>query len=512
MEPGTRRAPAARWRRFPVTVFLSSLVFLTLGVSHTLVNPAYQSPDELAHFDLVQDLVELEGWPGVRGETIDVSVLEGRRNVRWSKDAYRRMADQAPARGDRPTLEELPEGETSEVNHITQHPPLYYVATATATSTVGIPLFTFVAPRHDRVLAIERMVNVVALAALPLLAAAAVRALGGGRRRQVAAAIAMLAVPQLIYISSSVNNDNLLVLAFATLTLGLCHVLAGRSTWRWALVIGMSAAAAMLSKAFGMLAPAWIFLVYVTVWARQTGVPRRAVARHGVFAMLIAGVIGGVWWLRNLVVEGSLMPAGLVFDVAPRDFDSSFLGWLRGYAPRVLRSFWGHFGYLDVPIPLVIVIVMSVIAVALVGVSVAQAVRTRGGNRLLLLVPLALLALIIGADNYLRAYPDLYGRFTGAQGRYYFAAILPAVVLFANDFPRLGNSSVRALWAGVIAIQAVGLVVLLNAFYGDGLVGVVAWSPWPTPLTIAALVALPASAVALTMALWAPGELAGERR
>ena len=70
----------------------------------------------------------------------------------------------------------------------------------------------------DRDWYVMRLFNVMMLVPLPLLAWAAARRLHVGEAAAITASVVPLAVPQLLHIGSSINNDNLLVL--------LCSILA----------------------------------------------------------------------------------------------------------------------------------------------------------------------------------------------------------------------------------------------------------------------------------------------
>lgn len=167
------------------------------------------------------------------------------------------------------------------------------------------------------------------------------------------AALALVAFnPQFIYISGSLNSDNL-VTAFATWTLWrLCVVWRrAQATDRDAIVLGVLLSLGTLAKTnmLFLMAPAIVLL-----WLRSTG--WRHAARH---VAILAGVmllLAGWFFARNAWLYGgwdflgwrtraALQPEFLIPEPLRRHFGAFVLNEL---LPTAHASFWGWFGWLTV--------------------------------------------------------------------------------------------------------------------------------------------------------------------
>lgn len=482
-------------------------VQLLLGTFYALAVPALHGPDEHSHIDLINVLSADRPYPAV-GElnlsngTIAALGEVGLFPVSW-RVAYEQPwtglgRDDLLPRGARLTWEQLGgPGRSDIVNHVTGHPPLYYAGMA----SVSTFLQDVVGPAGasmpwDRQVGLLRLFNVLLLAPLPLLAFAATRRVGGSSAVATAAAAFPLAIPQLSHLAGTVNNDNLLTLLTGVLTVALAFVATGDLSVRTALYVGGLAGLGMLTKGFGLAAPAWIGLAYVVAAARA-GAWRRPVRAAGVAAF--ATIAAGGWWeLRLLARTGKVLQVEAL-DATRSDFVPDVPWWLWFFVRRMAHKFWGFFGIEQVSLPYALIVVATVLTL----VALALAVRRRAwaGARMpqldgaVLLAPtVTTLALVVlGAwQGYART-----GLTTGVQGRYLFVGIVGIAVAVAA-----GASTVvaeRWLPVGVIAgaavLQVSGMASVTAGYWaGDGLPAqlrtVLFWSPWPPPVVVASWVAL----------------------
>ncbi|GAB4520477.1 MAG: hypothetical protein OHK0046_30800 [Anaerolineae bacterium] len=165
------------------------------------------------------------------------------------------------------------------------------------------------------------------------------------------ALMAMLVVllnPQFLFISASINNDNLVV-ALVTWALALLvHIIRhGLTLWRL-LVLAVLAACASLAKASGLaLYPAIMVGVLVACWRDR--VPLARIATYAVIGAAAFAIIAGRWYLQNwqrfgdptassMVAAATGLRGGLPVDV---------VGELRG----LYYSFWGLFGWFNMLAP-----------------------------------------------------------------------------------------------------------------------------------------------------------------
>ena len=492
-----------RGRRLPL---LFAACALTLGLAHALLNPYLQAPDELAHVDLIHALAEGETWPGVADRDIDDVFFGARAELGWEKYTYARSGPDAPARGERSSLDEFPDRpDIDVVNPATQHPPLYYVAVASVSEAVAPIVFAVVDNTADRTLSLQRLVNVVALALAAYLTVAAVDVLGGGRRSQLLAGGMFLLLPQLVYIGAAVNNDNGLLLGFAaTLALG-ARIATGDTGTRRAVLLGVVAAATAATKSFGVVAVGWAPLFYVPAWVRLRGGAQR-VWRSALVATSVGVVLGGAWWVANLLRYGTVQPRALEKPPRPplEGYDHGLFDWLGKYLPNKVQSFVGDFGYLDAPVPSWIAWLVAAAGMTMLVWAVVVTWRRPRSQRwhLLLLVPFILVASALAAFNYVVVIEELGGRIAGAQGRYLFGAVPPAVALVGLALGRRTRWLPGVVVVAAVAMQVIGLWTVLRAFYAgntaiDQLRAAAAWAPWHPAVSVGAAVLVAAALAAL---------------
>ena len=226
-------------------------------------------------------------------------------------------------------------------------PPLYYFLEAKLTGWSG---------RSSSAGAIlARWPNLL----IGALAVAGVFAFGylGAGRWEAGAALALVAAPwpMLCALSGAVSNDPLLV---ALGSWGLAALLGARRdgwTWRWALLFGVFAGLASLTKTTGvLLLPVGLLATFLVAssW------------REKLVGLGLGFLIPLPWWLRNLSLYGD--------PFALRAFDQAFTGsaqkstllnviaattpgvpvetsyWINWVAWWTFRSLVGVFGYMDV--------------------------------------------------------------------------------------------------------------------------------------------------------------------
>lgn len=309
-------------RAVPVAVWLVVLLQVTVCLLQTAVFPNGRSPDEAKQVDLVLQVSDGTAWPWPSPGTLvtNAGVQAGAVLPPDRLQGAAHLADRTfTPRAERPSWTDAGgaapwiyavDGEPFN-NQLVQHPPLYYVLGAAVARAVP----DWHDAPFDQVWMILRWVNVLLAAPLPLLAWATARRLRLPEPLPLAAALAIVAIPELTHLASSVNNDNLLVLLGAVATWLVARVLTGDRSARTALVLGGVTSLALLTKGFALMMPAWVAVAYAASWwhARRTrGVAGATVAAAlwAAFAMLP----GLAWWGRNLVLYGALQPHGTHAD------------------------------------------------------------------------------------------------------------------------------------------------------------------------------------------------------
>ncbi len=500
-------ADAFRWRHLwtgvPAVVWWVTALFAALLVAWTVLTPAYQAPDEPKHVDRALAAAHGELMPAPKGRTLGLGID---RSLTVSglpsccpppRFAYR--LDQAPPADQRPSIDALGGlRPTTNVNQLTAHPPGYYAYEG---------LVALLMPSdwgYDATLEGLRLASALLVAPLPLLLFAAARRFAGEGPVAVAAAVLPLGLPQLTFLGASVTNDAGMVLTGGLVTVLAAYVLTGDTSRRTALWFGLVSAAAIMVKFFGFTAFVVLGASYlVASW--RAGRARPTLDQGG-FAAGVGLLVGGWYWVRNVVLYGAVQPDGGAYlpPPAPPGWHASPVHYfLRGYPARMLSSFVGKFGWLADPLPAAV----TGLWVALMVLGVLLALRLRRTRRarwtaadvVILCTPLVLLYWGVG----LRAYHGYVLRASlGAnQGRYLYFGLAGLFVAMALGLRRLSPAALRWAPLGVLAfataLQALAVHDVLHYFWGPPGVSltyrlhdVVAWSAWTAePLALVGVVA-----------------------
>lgn len=504
---GTARPPAGRRYRRAVAVL--TLVVAAWTVVWAAVTPMFRSPDEQNHVNSVLRIAYGGGWPPpgdayfspAIAQAVDEAGYPADLPGRWRhREDARQFVDVVPVpREDRTHLDAgnaLGDASSgTEVDQMTQHPPLYYALGAGFLHVTGLT-----DARWDQVTLALRLLDALLLAlVVPLAAESARRATGSPSAGLVAGAFPLL-LPQLGHVMGAVNNDALVVLACAAATYLAVRVVTGDLRWRVAVAIGVVLGLGLLTKV--MLA----FAVPMVVAAYALARGRRWPGRLGRLAVAgaVTLAVGGWWWVRNLITLGAVQPVGrpreltILATVPDHDVPSIIAG-------RLAQSFFGNLSWLEVHLAGAWVVWGSV-ALAAAGLVALVLPGARRSAVVLLLLPAALAAGV--AYNAWDFHAET-GRLVAIQGRYVFGGVAALGAAVAIAAWQLARRSDRRLARGVPAVVTLalaaavgGLFWAFDAFYrgpdeafGDAVDRWLAWSPLPEP----ALVALLAAAAAVLL-------------
>ncbi|MEK6309621.1 MAG: DUF2142 domain-containing protein [Curtobacterium sp.] len=464
-----------------------------------VVVPAFQAPDEIAHFDAAVQLATGGGWPAPGTMHVTSAVLaavqeQGSRPASaWSTVTGLLTAHPGPS---------------STVNQMSQHPPTAYLVDA-----VVLRALHFGSLRWDHALVALRLVDAFAVAPLALLAWASVRRVTRSPRAALVGAIALFAVPQLASIAASVTNDAPVLVLGGLVVWLTTRVLTGDGRRRVLATLALALGVLVATKGTGLPAVPFVALALLvagpgTGGSVRTGLGRRVV--RTVLVLAVAGVVGGWWWVRNLVRYGTLQPdgyAGIRPDQSfPAGTGPSVLHFLDVSWGTLARTFWGSVGgRAQVSIGDLLTAALTVVALVVV---VGWAFRRSPGRRSVVVLAVfpALLVLLQTASSW-RAYLDTTA-VAGTQGRYFFPGLVALLVLSAVAWRRLcGSGRTRDVVGSVLAVALplIGLYGLAvaagwfwNAATGPASTASVAHYGASGPVPFAAVVVL-AAVVAVTL-------------
>ena len=496
-----RAEPASTWP-IPRSVVLITLLLAFLLVGRELVAGTWSADDEVVHVDLVRAVAEQRGFPHIDDRFIEASVWASYNLVgaEWSTRS-RMLAEEAPAWDARPGLSDLgPGGFTGGRNWMTQHPPLYYVLVAGGTAVVGL-----VTPGDDigsfsQELAAMHALSMVFMLPLPILAWATARRLGLGDTLSVVAACLPLAMPRVVTTGAQINNDTLLALGLGVVTYLLARVVTGdRSRWT-ALALAAAGSAVVLTKAFGWFVPMWIPLGYLA--AGWLGGRRwREWIRPAAVATLPPLIVLAGWLARNLVLFGRIQPRITgISQPAAEGFIPDTFDWVTKAVREFSLTLWA-------PIqPWWLLMPLAVLAVVAVLLGVLQAGADERLRRVMVLVPLAALAMVMLISSW-SAY-RYSGRLLGVNARYLLGGLVGASAVAAAGLGTVVRRHVTQRWlpiavlAAALAVQVAAAVTAVTRLYGppeesfvDRIDDVVAWASWPAWVIVVVLGAAAVTAV-----------------
>ena len=380
------------------------LLYWIAGALYAIYTPAWQLPDEPAHYNYIRQVVEDGCCPRIEAGD-------------WSSDYLAQLTSARFA----PELL----GALESIQYEDHHPPLYYLLASLVYRLTGGDLISL------------RLFSVTLGAGVALLSYRVSRRLLPAQPQVALGVMALVAfLPQHLHMLSAVNNDALAELLAGLMLLWLLRYLEGEDVPVWQL--GLLAGLALLTKLtiyyLALLAPLAIWLR----WRKTDAGPGALLRTLSVYAA-IALLIGGIWQLRNISVYGFPDLLGLAAHdrvVADQPRTADFIRERGGgvYLAQMLgttfKSFWGQFGWMALPLDQVLGgwIYRGFGLLAFAGVSgalLASARRrsARAGNPLPAaagwLVLLAALLIVLLQFGYYNL------EFQQWQGRYLFPALIP---------------------------------------------------------------------------------------
>jgi 4-amino-4-deoxy-L-arabinose transferase-like glycosyltransferase len=275
--------------------------------------------------------------------------------------------------------------------------------------------------------------------------------------------------PMFLFISGSVNNDNLSNALASVLLVLIARLLTrtDRPSWRELAMIGVLAGAGMLAKFnIGFLLP--IIAVALALLARRL----RDVRFFLTGAILTGGLtilIAGWWYVRNWTLYGD--PTGLnvfIQIVGPRAIPAN---WAQLWAERhtFLMSYWGFFGGVNVPLPELMYTIFNAIAalaaVGIIGYLVTALARRKPSVGWPLLAARAVSGMWIAVlfAGLLRWTSETWA----SQGRLMFSAIAPISMWMAVGLWWIGGrlpgvrwrlAGAAVCWFGAVAVISPAII------------------------------------------------------
>jgi 4-amino-4-deoxy-L-arabinose transferase-like glycosyltransferase len=435
--------------------------YLALAFGFSVANPIYESTDELHHFRYIRYIQEYGALP--------------------------------EQRADQPRIQ-------------SHHPPLYYVIAALATAPVPADRPALYEPVHNPyygyryweinddnknrylhgpdeqwpysgvVLMVHaaRWVNIVIGAIMVWVTyriGLTIFAAGEGNQetsrqgKAIAAGAAAIVAfnPQFLFMSGAINNDVIAGLFGSILLwIGVTIVRYGLTTRR-SILLALAFACALMAKfnlAFAL--PLVELALLIAVWPRRDW---RGFIKANLFIVASVALIAGWWFVRNYQLYGEPTGVQRMNELwGGRDPGESF-GLAVSEVPYAWSSFWGRFGYGQIPLP--DAIYTGALLVSLVGLcGVAAALARRQFDR----VQVKQLVLVIFSAALFAAalFGYMMSSTAGPMGRFYFPGLSAFGLLLALGWTALFNLRETRFSSLVTryAIPLAALALALVAFFG----------------------------------------------
>ncbi len=386
-------------RRLCLTILLG---YLVAGALFARYSPAWQLPDEPAHYNYIRQVVEAGCCPRIEAGDWSSEYLAQLTSGRFKPDLL---------------------GELDSVQYEDHHPPLYYLLASLVYRLSGGELVPL------------RLFSVLLGAGVVILSYLISRRIAPDQPLVALGTMALVAfLPQHLHMMSAVNNDALAELIVGLALFWFLRRLESDTVpiWQLGLIVGL----AFLTKlTIYFLA----FPAILTIWLkwRRSGQPIYELLRSLAVFALAAGIIGGLWWLRNIAVYGfpdflGLAAHDLVVADQPRTTDyiasQGIIAFASDLAGTTYKSFWGQFGWMALPLDTALGgwIYRGFGLLLLAGLSGALLASRRGEIAAASWVLLLATVLIVLLQF---AYYNI--EFQQWQGRYLFPALIPIAFLLA---------------------------------------------------------------------------------
>lgn len=417
------------------------LAYLGIGALYALLTPAWQAPDEPAHYNYVAQVAQGGCCPVIAAGDWDNAYLERIKAAKFAPEAL--------------------EGRLGAVQYEDHQPPLYYLLLS--------PIFHM---SGDSLSALRLASLVLGLGGVISAWVTARLIFPGQTGTAISAAGFVAFLPQNVAIMASVNNDSLAALVGGLMLIWCTWRLQGGSgRWRWAggVLIGL----ALLTKLTIYPLTALIFLSELLASRRASDL--KAGIGRAVIYLIVGLILITPFWVRNLNTYGfpDFLAQSAHDRVVVGQFQTSqYLeqfgvgGWLGDMARITFQSFWGQFGWMGVPMSQTIYRALLVITLLILGGSVMSLIGARSALKGwpcdVLMVYGTAIVLTVGAFLYYNL------KFAQFQGRYLYPALIPFALIFALGLRFYAKLAGRFLPAAsrplVYAGAALGSVLGLGAF------------------------------------------------
>ena len=433
----TIERPASRPRWWMVGAVL--ILYTVLGFAYGVVNPLFEAPDELLHYQFIRHLVEQRALP-VQSVTTPTEfhqpplyyALSALISAPFSDSGYVPQLNVFWRFNGQPPLED--------------NKNLYLHTAAESFPYRGTTLNLHVLRGFSVLLGIVTLVIVFQLASV-VFAARPWLSLG---------ALATTAFnPQFLFSTSSVNNDVLVTLLGAAMLWWSIRAVQRGLTWRLTIVGGLLCGAALLTK---LSAGA---LVGVVVLAILLAPPSRVSRLAALLTICGIPLLLTAWWfVRNLQLYAELTGLNTML-VAWRSATALTSPTVGAQSWNLWRSYWAEFGYGQITPPDWIYWLIALVALAgLLGLvrwwRLARKGQLQPDRKVAAILISALLLLLIASIVFGAQNPS------GMHGRFLLPASAAVSILLLvgwRSWWRPLEIRLDRFWSGGVALSMLALAI-----------------------------------------------------
>jgi 4-amino-4-deoxy-L-arabinose transferase-like glycosyltransferase len=418
------------------------VAFVSLGCVYALVTPVFEASDEIFHYPVVKYIADGHGLP----------VQDPNAEALWEQEGSQPPLYYAVAALATSWID------TGDMEAVRWRNPLSNIGHPTTPGNKNLVIHTAAeaSPWHGTVLAIHiiRLLSLLLGACTVFVTYLIAREVWPERAPLAALAAALVAFnPMFLFISASVNNDNLIVpLATLVVYLLIRTLREERLTIGRLLILGVLLGLAALAKLSGLGLLLLTAVVLTIVAARRR--TWRAWLGWGAALGVMVAAIAGWWYVRNWRLYGDPTGLNVMLDIAGRREGPPAWRTLLGEFQGFRMSFWGVFGGFTIVAPEWLYRVYDGLVIAAIagwGVLAWRQIRSTDDQRPLrasqiaLLLMLALWVVVVWVSLLRWTSQTL-----ASQGRLIFPAIAAVTVILAGGLAGwAGDKWRRRITAGV---------------------------------------------------------------
>jgi hypothetical protein len=320
-------------RHWGITLILAG--FVALATLYSVITPLFESPDEIWHYPVIQHIATGHGLP----------IQEPSTGQLWQQE------------GSQPPLYYLLGAaatfwiDTSDLPQRLWGNPHAYIGIPLADGNKNVIVHTAAEdfPYRGTVLAVHliRLLSVLLGAITVLFTYRIALAIFPGQVALAAGAAAIGAfIPQFLFISGSVNNDNLVTTLAALALWQVIRLLQGEDSPKHLLGLGIIIGLTALSKlsGLGLLVLAAVALGVVS-WQRRS---LRLLLQGGVLVSTPVVLLAGWWYARNWALYSDPTGINVMLDIIGRRPQLASWQQLLAETEGFKISFWALFGAVNV--------------------------------------------------------------------------------------------------------------------------------------------------------------------